>query len=363
MSLQQAVELAVKPSELVSTLEHVAVKTHLPTFTWGEPGVGKSSIHAQVADKVWGKPVKLTRRQLNKAVTVTANGDRPYFIDLRLPLFDAVDLRGIPMERGGRTAWLTPGFLPTEGEGMLFLDELPQAMPIVQSAASQLILDRRIGDYKLPDGWVICGAGNYAKDRAATHTMPTHIRNRFVHLNLAIDYDDWAEWAVNNGINDMVRVFLGFRPEYLHKFDKNVNAFPTPRTWEYVSRLLVDFPDDPRLMLTVLSGTVGEAAAKELVGFIRVFRDMPDYEEIVKRPDDCKIPKEVSGAYATGTMLGARAEPKDMKAIVRYLRRMPEEFEVLAMRYMVKSKKELAETPTYIQWVADHQNVLTNKAA
>lgn len=354
----------MKLAELSSTLEVVGVQCKQATMTWGPPGVGKSRVHEQTADRCFGVRLGTQRKQLNKAVKVAMANGKPYFIDCRLPLFDAVDLRGIPMERNERTAWLTPSFLPTEGEGMLFLDELPQAMPIVQSAASQLILDRRIGEYTLPDGWVICAAGNREEDRAATHKMPSHIANRFVHLHVQVDYDDWAAWASVSNVNPMVIAFLGFRPELLHKFDKNAKSFPTPRTWEFVSSMLPKLPDDPKLMLEIITGTVGEDAAKQFVGFVRVFRDLPDFDEIVKRPDDAKVPEHnAAAAYATGTMLAARTEAKHMKAVFRYLHRMPEEYEVMTVRQMVKANKDLASTPTYIQWMADHQNVLLNKAA
>lgn len=350
----------MKPQSAITALTHLA-NCKKPTMMWGPPGVGKSSLHAQVAKALYGSKPQLSRAA--RAPRSMSKGEQfevPYFIDCRLPLFDAVDLRGIPMEQNGRTAWLTPAFLPTEGQGMLFLDELPQAMPIVQSAASQLILDRRIGDYVLPDGWIVCAAGNREDDRAATHKMPSHIANRFTHINLEVDYDDWALWAEANKINDMVIAFLGFRPPLLHAFDKTKKANPTPRTWEFVSQMLPNMPDDPALMLELFSGTVGEVAAKEFTGFIRVFRDLPDFDDLVKRPMDVKVPSNAASAYAVGTMLSHRTEPKHMKPVFQYLSRMPQEFEVTTALQMTKKNRELANTATYIQWMSDHKDVLMN---
>ena len=143
-------------------------------FIWGSPGVGKSSIIGQLA------------RSLNLALR-----------DIRALLLDPVDLRGLPYVADGRSKWATPEFLPQEGAGILLLDELNSAPAMVQAAFYQLILDRRLGEYTLPDGWVIIAAGNRDGDRAHTTRMPTPLRNRFVHLEFEVDAQEWSEWAIS----------------------------------------------------------------------------------------------------------------------------------------------------------------------
>ncbi len=325
----------MKPTAIASTLSTL-IEADQPAMVWGPPGVGKSRVVAEVAKAYGGG-----------------------FLDLRLPLLDAVDLRGIPANVDGRTVWLTPEMFPRKGKGIIFLDELPQAMPIVQSAASQLILDRKIGEYTLPKDWKIIAAGNRDTDRAATNKMPSHIANRFTHLNYEVDSDDWTQWAFGAGINAMVIAFIGFRPDLLHKFDAKQKAFPSPRSWEFVHKIIQTGKVDD-VLLEVIGGTVGEGAANEFVGFVRVFREMPDYETIVKRPGGTSIPKDVAARYAVSTMLCKRTQKPDMKQIMTYIERMPAEFQVLTMNEMTRQNKSLAETSGYINWAAQNKDLLLN---
>ena len=324
----------MKPTQLEKALTAL-IKTKQPSMIWGAPGVGKSQLVAKVA-KNFGK-----------------------FIDLRLPLLDAVDLRGIPANVNGKTIWLTPEMFPKTGRGVLFLDELPQAMPIVQSAASQLILDRRIGEYTLPDGWAIVAAGNRDTDRAATNRMPSHIANRFTHLDFEVSHDDWYDWAYENDVNPMVVAFLQFRPALLHAFDPKLKAFPTPRSWEFVSNILEGGGVDD-CMLEVVAGTVGEAAATEFIGFVRVFRDLPDYETIVKRPEGCTIPQDAAVKYAIAQMLACRTTQDDMGQVMKFVNRLPSEFQIVCTQEITKRNKRLTETSAYISWCSQNKDILLN---
>lgn len=325
----------MKPQAAIRALAHlIAIKQ--PTFLWGPPGVGKSSIVRQVAEAYGG------------------------FIDLRLVQLDIIDLRGVLTIEKGKAVWAPPAMLPTKGKGVLLLDEFVQALPLMQNTASQLILDRRIGDYVLPDGWVVLAAGNRDGDRAATNKMPSHLANRFTHINIEVDYEDWRAWALASKINPMVIAFLGFRPALMHVFNPAEKAFPSPRSWEFVSKIVSNGVDD-ETMIEVVSGTVGEAAAKEFVGFVRVFRDLPDYEEIVKSPGSVDMPTNAAALYAIATMIGTRITMRDMRQVFKYVARMPEEFQVLCTRTFDRNP-ELIETATYIQWASTHKDLLLNRA-
>lgn len=331
----------MKPSQVSKALDSlIAIKQ--PTMIWGPPGAGKSNVVAQASQRYGGG-----------------------FIDLRLPLLDSVDLRGIPAIIDGKTVWLTPAFFPMAGHGVLFLDELPQAMPIVQSAASQLILDRKIGEYTLPDGWAVIAAGNRDGDRAATNRMPSHIANRFTHLNFEVDSNDWCDWADSNGVHPMITAFIQFRPELLHKFDPQQKAFSTPRSWGFVSKIL-DAGTVDECLHEVVAGTVGEGAAIEFSAFIRVFRELPDYADIIKRPGGINVSSEAAALYAVSNMMAAFAEAKDMKALMTYVERLPEEFQICTVTAMTRRAKKdqdarrLFETSAYIGWAAKHKDVLLN---
>ena len=185
----------MRPSHVCEALHHL-VRIRQPVFLWGPPGVGKSRLVADVA-----------RRQGRK------------LYDLRAVLLDPVDLRGLPrISDEGITSWCVPEFLPhpqdTE-EGILFLDELNAAPPLVQAACYQLILDRRVGQYRLPDGWAVVAAGNRESDRAVTYRMPSALANRMVHLDVECHIDDWLDWARDNGIREEIQAFLRFRPRLL----------------------------------------------------------------------------------------------------------------------------------------------------
>jgi MoxR-like ATPase len=201
----------MKATDLTKTLTAL-VEQKVSTFLWGAPGVGKSSIVKQIAD---------------------AKGIG--FIDLRLALMDPTDLKGIPFyDKDSHTAlWAPPAFLPRDESGILFLDELNSAAPSVQASAYQLILDRKVGEYELPDGWAIVAAGNREGDRGVTYKMPLPLANRFVHLEMEVNVDDWKQWAYAKGIDNRVISYISYKSEHLFTFDasSDTKSFATPRSW------------------------------------------------------------------------------------------------------------------------------------
>jgi hypothetical protein len=305
--------------------------TRRPVFVWGPPGVGKSSLVRQAA------------AGLNLAVA-----------DLRATLLDPVDLRGLPRLDGDRAVWASPAFLPRDGAGVLFLDELTQAAPLVQAACLQLTLDRRVGEYELPDGWTVAAASNRAEDRAGTHRLISPLLNRFVHLDLDVSHEDWQAWAVANQVAPEVRAFLQYRPGLLFQFDPAANprAFPTPRSWQFVSDVLARTTAD--LMHGVVAGCVGDGPAAEFVGFLKLFRELPDLDAVLARPDSAPVPTEPAVLYA---LVGALVErcrhaKAPLTAFVSYAARLPDEFAVLAMRDALAVNNKLAGLPAVQRWIA-----------
>lgn len=327
------------PKQIVSAL-HTLISIQQPVFLWGAPGVGKSQVVAQVA------------------------ADRGLILrDIRAVLLDPVDLRGLPrISSEGTAVWCPPSFLPKEGDksrGVLFLDELNTAPPLVQAACYQLVLDRAIGEYRLPDGWTIIAAGNRDKDRAVTHRMPTALANRMVHLGFDAVLEDWLDWARDAGIRSEVRAFLRFRPRFLHVLDPTSadKAFPSPRSWEFVSRIL-DAEPDHEVEYELFKGTVGKSAAAEFVGYLKIWRELPDVDEVLADPTHADVPAEPAAMYALCEALGYVAGKDNMDALTEYALRVPPEFGVLLMRDAISHEPELAKSRAFARWAEQNAEVL-----
>jgi len=283
----------MRPAQLMTILDREFTSAseghHTPVMLWGPPGVGKSQIIAQVA----------------------ARHDVPV-VDIRLSQMEPSDLRGIPFRVGDYVEWAVPTMLPDSERhgpaGVLFLDEITSAPPSVSAAAYQLILDRRLGNYQVPDGWAIFAAGNRQGDRGVTYAMPAPLANRFSHFEVEANLDDWVAWAYANGIDDRLIGFLRFRPELLFDFDPAHNpvAFPSPRSWEFAHRALQKFGDHPELLLPTLQACVGPAAGLELNAFIENLDRMPDLDAIL-RGEQVAVPREVDLQYAVASALVGRA--------------------------------------------------------
>lgn len=326
----------MKPTQIKESLT-TAIKAKRPVFIWGPPGVGKSQVVAQVA----------------------AENDLE-LIDVRAVLLDPVDLRGLPHINGeGKAHWATPSFLPQKGKGILFLDELNAAPLLVQAACYQLILDRKLGEYELPEGWSVVAAGNRETDKAVTFRMSSALANRFIHLNFDVDLEDWVEWALSADIEIEVVAFIRFRPALLHQFDplKNEKTFPSPRTWEYTSDILKTKPLDS-IEFELIAGIIGEAAAAEFMGFMKIYRDLPDPDAILVNPKGAPLPQDPATQYAICGALSRKASTNNFGRILEYGQRMPPEFSVLLVRDSVRRSPELTKTRAFIKWSTDNSEIL-----
>jgi hypothetical protein len=305
--------------------------TRRPVFVWGPPGVGKSSLVRQAA----------------AALGLS-------LVDVRATLLDPVDLRGLPRLDGDAAVWCSPAFLPRGGTGVVFLDELAQAPPLVQAACLQLTLDRRLGEYELPAGWSVVAASNRSEDRAGTHRLISPLLNRFVHLDLDVSAEDWQAWAVVNQVAAEVRAFLQYRPGQLFQFDPATNprAFPTPRSWQFVSDVLPRTGEN--LVHGVVAGCVGDGPAAEFVGFLKLYRELPDLDAVLARPDTAPIPTEPAVLYAlVGALVERCRQAKaPLIAFVTYAARLPDEFAVLALRDALAVNNKLAGLPAVQRWIA-----------
>lgn len=256
-----------------------------PLFLWGPPGIGKSEIVADVAKEMGG-----------------------LMIDLRLGQMDPTDIRGIPYynKEDGIMDWAPPIDLPDEKTAsqypvvVLFLDEMNSAPPSVQAAAYQLVLNRRVGKYVLPDNVVLVAAGNRESDKGVTYRMPTPLANRFIHQEMRVDFSDWQEWAVSNGIHSDIVGYLSFAKQDLYDFDakSSSRAFATPRSWSFVSELLEDNDIGDDTLTDLIAGTVGEGLAIKFMTHRNLSAKMPLAEDILTGKTTTLEVKEISAMYS-----------------------------------------------------------------
>jgi len=260
-------------------------KAQRPVFVWGAPGLGKSDIVAQITQELGG-----------------------YMVDLRLGQMEPTDLRGIPFynKEVGKMDWAEPIDLPSAELAAqypivtLFLDEMNAAPPAVQAAAYQLILNRRLGKYVLPDNVVIVAAGNRESDKGVTFRMPSPLANRFVHLEVRVDYDCWEQWAVNNRIHKDVVGYIGFSKDSLLDFDprSSSRSFATPRSWSFVSQFLNDEDATEAEIADLVAGTIGEGLAIKFMAHRKFAAQMPNPLDILAGKVKNLDTKEMSAMYS-----------------------------------------------------------------
>jgi hypothetical protein len=268
----------MNPNALKTYLDRLLKKDLLlSTMIWGPPGIGKSSIVAQLA-----------------------KANQLEFIDVRLSQLAPTDLRGLPVALEGISKWYPPEFLPRSGKGILFLDEINMAPPTMQGMAQQLILDRRVGSYVVPDGWFIWAAGNRKEDRASVFDMPAPLANRFLHLQVEPDFESFKAYALETKVHEQIIAFLSFRSTLLHKIDPQQPAWCSPRSWVIASELHKADLD--------IAPAVGEAAMTEFMAYIKLYQALPNLVAILEgRGDKINFPTEPSARYATAIGLTVRA--------------------------------------------------------
>lgn len=329
---------------------------------WGPPGIGKSDLIKQIGKEL-GWPV----------------------IDWRLATRNPVDLRGIPVpdKTTMRAVWYPPSELPYEDrdgkQGILFLDEVANAPRDVQTAALQLVLDRKLDEYKVPDNWVVVAAGNRVIDRAGSYQMASSLCNRFLHLPICckipdlamgkdcsvdVDLDDWKKWAFDNNIREEVISFLSYQPIKLWEASGQV-AYPSPRSWEFVSHVLdiVGFNENTN---AAVAGCIGDGATATFMAFCRVRNEMPNVEDIFDGMD-VACPKKPDILYSLcGAIISKLKRTEDNQKLLRYMDNllawyyhMPTEFQVLLTKDIGKIglMTQFSMRPEFIKWAAEHKDI------
>jgi hypothetical protein len=336
----------MKPSQIIEALQFL-VAIQQPAMIWGPPGVGKSMTMQNLVDTI------------NK--TVKKKGEQWSLIDQRLSQCDPTDMKGFPMPDAakGVMRFLPMASLPTSGYGVLLLDEINQAPPAVAAAAYQLVLDRRLGDYVLPAGWVVLAAGNRATDRSGVNAMGAALASRFVHLDFTVDHEDWVDWALDHGVSEITTGYIRMQPADLvtEKIEAGARAFPNPRAWVKADKI-AQSGLRPEIMIPLLQGTIGEGVTGKYIGFIRERAHLPNLDRVLINPDDVPVPESPSVRFAALAGLEARVTPANFGRILKYVKRMGKDFETVFCTAADRRDKTISETQEFVAWMRENRNVL-----
>lgn len=286
--MSEVITRQVGPNSAKTAIRHAFNKKR-PLFLWGPPGIGKSDIIHQLGSEL-----------------------NAYVIDVRLSLWEPTDIKGIPYysSNDNTMQWAPPSELPSMEMAkkhkyiILFMDEMNSAAPAVQAAAYQLILNRRVGQYHLPDNVLLVAAGNRDSDKGVTYRMPAPLANRFIHLEMKVEFEDWFAWATDNKVHKDVVGYLSFAKKDLYDFDPKSpsRSFATPRSWSFVSELLDDDLDE-NTTTDLISGSVGEGLAVKFMAHRKVAGKMPNPSEVLAGKVKTMETQEISAMYSLAVSL------------------------------------------------------------
>ncbi|MDA3813713.1 MAG: AAA family ATPase [Candidatus Cloacimonetes bacterium] len=332
----------MRPKQLNQAIKF-AIKHKYPLLIKGSPGIGKTEILTQACLE--------TGTELIVSHPVVS---------------DPTDFKGLPFPvKGEHRATFLPfgdllNIINADRPTVFFLDDLGQASASVQAAAMQLLLARRINGHKVSDHVVFLAATNRRQDRAAVQGILEPVKSRFASiLELEVNIDDWVEWAIENDMPVELIAFIRFRPNLLHDFKPTGDIIntPNPRTVANVGKIMnAGLPKNTEFEM--ISGAAGEGFAAEFLGFLKVYRDLPDIEKLIADPMGTDVPDEPSVLYAVCGAISASAKKTSFGNIIKYTDRLPGEFQVLLIKDAIKRNKLLANTKEFAAWAIKHADVV-----
>lgn len=310
------------------------VRTKKSLYIWGLPGVGKSQI---VRDYASSHNISL--------------------IDIRTSLLDPIDLRGLPKITKGEVVWYPPSFLPRTGKGILLLDELNLGSPATLSACYQLVLDRHLGEYILPEGWSIIATGN--PTGRGTTPLSVALKSRFVHATLETSITDWLEWAAVNKIHPEVLYYLqSHRESYYPVQPKEAPySYPCPRTWETLSTM-IRADNTVSTCLDIVAGVIGEVESLSFVQWVRSRDTLPTLHDIISNPGGCRIPITPDGITEVIKMVSGAVSTSNISSILSYGDRLSPEYRVKLVKDCCRCNPDIGKTPEFLGWVSRNTDIL-----
>ena len=303
----------------------------------GAPGGGKTSIVQQVAE------------DLGIA-----------YIHRHMPTMLVEDF-GIlfPKENSDKLSYKLPDWFPSDPdfEGIICFDDRNQCSGDLQKVMANICQQRELHGHQVPEGVMFVSTGNRQSDRAGSNRVLSQLRDRETVLELDTLIDDWTKWAIDNNVSPSVISFLRFRPNLLHDFDPQRDISPTPRSWvEGVSDIIGVV--SPEAEFDCFKGSVGEGAAAEFVGFMKIERSLPNIDNLLMHPDRGNVPEDPATLYASSGAIANKATDANFDRVITYANRMPPEFGVLTVSYATRKDETLASTQAFTKWAVANQDVL-----
>lgn len=316
-------------------------------FITGKPGGGKSSCAREIAQALadlHGIPAERV-------------------VEFNPSLREPSDILGLPQFDGDHTKWLPPEefWALRDGVGpcVLIIEELSDADMGMQNPMCRVILDRCAGQLRLSKELYIIATGNRTEDKSGANRMSTKLANRMRELEFTEDLDDWLEWAAGHGIPIELQAFVHYRPNLLSDFDPKRTKNPTPRSWESVGRIPEDIKKDAAIFMEHVAGSVGDGAASEYVGFLRVMDRLPDINKIISDPEGVDVPTGRDVLWATVAKLATMLSAKTVEPIWLFTERLGDEMAVAAAKmYLSVNGKVFREAKG-----KDKKNVYTTRVA
>lgn len=328
----------MKPSELEVVIPKL-VEQRIATMIVGAPGVGKSQIIAQLAKRT--------------------NHD---FFLFHIAISGPTDFKGLPFAINGQALFLPYGdlrrILEATKPTIAFFDDLGQAPYSVQAPCMQIFEARVIGEHKIPDVVSCIAATNRRQDSSGVQGILEAVKSRTVILELTPDLEDTCRYFGSIDMPVELIAFLRFRPELLFDFkpSKDMTNSSCPRTVEKVGKLIqMKFP--PELEYEIFAGAAGKGFSSEFVSFLRVYRNLPNIDEVLANPDDYKVPTDISTVYALASALAHKVSEKTIENFMKIVNKMKPEFGIFMVRDAIARKKQLAKTTSFVQWSIKNSKV------
>lgn len=324
---------------MAETNKGLPLHRQLVLYVASAPGVGKSSLIGAFAQET----------------------DR-HFTDIRLAYAAPTDVRGFPMveEVMGKKvmSFAFPSEYPRDPNGVLLLDEFSCAPRATQLAALQLILDKKVGEYTVPDNTLLVLAGNRAIDRANVERLSSAIVNRIVQVTLRVDLDEWNNWAIDSRLDPKLIAFIRFRADLLNDFNAQTwdgeQGFASPRSWEAVSNIIKGptFGSlSKELRSALIYGAVGQAAGVQFVAFLDLFGKLPDIDAMIKAPTKGEIPKEPDVKLAMIAAIAPKITKENIGNVLVLTDRFEKEFQVLGLKMAMRRDPSIMSTNEGTTWL------------